>query len=91
MHFWVTLGLAKRHDVQSFIESQNVTINNFGERLRLGFLKEYLRLQDEGLRGDALFEAMLSFSFNGRHTRSEQAAGLAVLVYFFESCDIFEK
>lgn len=62
----------------------------FGERLRQGFINEYKKLKEE-LDGDNLFYALLDFACGNSSSFKEKAAGLTVLCYFFEKCDIFEK
>ena len=63
----------------------------FGERLKEGFVKEYRKLvQTEDLRSDLLFESLLEFSSGGSSDFKRKAAGLSVLSYLFEKCDVFE-
>ena len=65
---------------------------NFGERLKQGFVDKYEQLKnEENMYGDDLFNALFDFSCGGNSDFRERAAGLAVLVYFFEKCDVFEK
>jgi hypothetical protein len=64
----------------------------FGEHLKQGFVTEYERLRkQEHLRGDELFESLMEFASQGRTDFKEKAAGLAVLTYLFEKCEVFEK
>lgn len=59
-------------------------------RLKDGMSREYERLRGEGLDGDRLFYAMWNAA--GRSGGMKRAAaGLAVLVYFFEACEVFES
>lgn len=65
---------------------------NFGERLKQEFVDKYEQLKnEENMYGDDLFNALFDFSCGGNSDFRERAAGLAVLVYFFEKCDVFEK
>lgn len=59
-------------------------------RLKNGLGREYERNRGEGLEGDELFDAMVRF-VAGTGDFARDAAGLAVLVHFFESCEVFEK
>lgn len=59
-------------------------------RLKNGLGREYERNRREGLAGDELFDAMVRF-VGGTGDFARDAAGLAVLVHFFESCEVFEK
>jgi hypothetical protein len=64
---------------------------DFPERLKEGFLAEYERLRAADFTGDELFISMREFSSGGSSEFVRQAAGLAVLSYLFESCEVFEK
>ncbi len=64
---------------------------DYPQRLKAGFLAEYFRLRREGHRADDLFDLMCEFSQRGLKGQSQRSAGLAVLVYLFEKCDVFEK
>jgi hypothetical protein len=86
----VALGLLQVKQVSDFLD-RNPDME-FGERLKQGFVDEYERLKNvEGLNGDVLFDSLFDFSCQGRTDFKERAAGLAILVYFFEKCDVFEQ
>lgn len=88
----ITLGMFKFVEVQKYIQKQSVLNNNaFPERLKVGFLKEYYSLRQDGLEGDALFEGLLDFTTQGSSDFRKRAAGLAVLVYYFHTCEVFEQ
>ena len=77
--------------VRDFIQSAAQTDVNFPERLKTGFLQKYYSLKQQGHRGDDLFNLMCQFSQQGSKKQSKKSAGLAVLVYLFEACEVFEK
>lgn len=86
----ITMGMTQVKQVAEFID-KNPDID-FGERLKAGFAAEYDRLfTDEKLRGDDLFNALHDFSSMNKNDFGLRAAGLAVLVYLFEKCEVFEK
>ncbi|MDD5051015.1 MAG: hypothetical protein PHU49_00315 [Syntrophorhabdaceae bacterium] len=86
----ITTGLMQVKQVANFID-KHLDVE-FGERLKQGFVTEYKRLKnEEKLSGDELFEALFEFASNGRKEFTEMAAGLAVLTYLFEQCEVFEK
>lgn len=87
----VTLGLASARVVEQFVRSFAKTQPTFPEELKAGFVKEYGARYAEGLRGDELFEALREFSTSGSREFSRQAAGLSVLVYLFEKCEVFAQ
>jgi len=64
----------------------------FGERLSQGFVMEYERLKNtEMMSNDDLFNGLLDFACVGATDFKQRAAGLTVLVYLFEKCEVFEK
>jgi len=86
----ITMGITQATQVRNYIS--NCIDSDFGERLKNEFVIKYLQLKnDENLSGDELFYGLLDFASQGFTEFKEKAAGLAVLVYFFEACDIFEK
>lgn len=87
----VTMGLGLAREVRAYVESVARADSDFPERLRIGFLDEYYRLRKEGNRGDELFDLMCRFSQRGLKDQAGRCAGLAVLVYLFEACEVFER
>lgn len=87
----IAMGLSIAKEVRTFIESESKIDSDYPERLRNGFLTEYYALRQAGHRGDELFDLMCRFSQKGMMEQSKKSAGLAVLVYLFESCEVFEK
>jgi hypothetical protein len=90
IYYRITLGLSKAREVQQFVEHMAMIQPAFPEKLKAGFIKEYKRLMQEGLIGDALFEGLHEFAAPGSKSFEHQSAGLAVLAYLFEKCDVFE-
>ncbi len=87
----IAMGLGIAEEVRSFIESEAKNDSDFPDRLKAGFLEEYYRLRKEGLTGDALFDLMCQFAQRGFREQAKRSAGLAVLIYLFEACEVFEK
>lgn len=87
----VTMGLSVAREVRAYVESVAQTDRDFPERLKAGFLIEYYRLKQQGLSGDCLFDLMCHFAQRGFKEQAKRSAGLAVLVYLFEVCEVFEK
>lgn len=88
--FEIQQGMAKSKEVGQFLVEMSKLDPAFPERLRAGFLTHYRALRQEGVTGDALFVALRSFAA-GNSSFPRQAAGLAVLVYLFETCELFER
>ncbi len=91
VRYELTLGLAKAREVRDFVQHVALRDSAFPESLKTGFLTEYRRLRDQGIGGDALFESLRAFAGGRRREFREQAAGLAVLAYLFEACEVFER
>ncbi len=87
----ITSGLSLSGEIQNFIECVAQTDEHFAERLKLGFLSEYHRLRKEGHFGDVLFELMCRFAQEGFSEQASRSAALAILIYLFETCEVFEK
>jgi len=86
----ITMGMTQVSQVAQYIDGSPDA--SFGERLKQGFVKEYERLKkEEKLDGDELFMALFNFASVGSNDFKQKAAGLAVLVYLFEKCEVFEK
>ena len=87
----ITMGLSVARLVGEFVQNEALIDPDYPERLKAGFLAEYFRLRQEWQRADELFDLMCEFSQRGLKGQSQRSAGLAVLVYLFEKCDVFEK
>lgn len=87
----LTSGVIQARIVGKFVENMVNVIPDFPERLKAGFVKEYQRLQAAGLKGNALLDALHEFSCNRSLDYDLRAAGLAVLYYLFEKCEVFER
>ena len=87
----VRLGMVQSTQVQEFVETMAGLDGTFVQRLTSGFVNEYRTHRQAGLEGDSLFEALRRFSAQRRTDIKHQCAGLAVLVYLFERCEVFEQ
>jgi len=87
----LVMGLSVASEVKKFLDYEIQTDPDFPERLRAGFLEEYFRLKKIGKKGDELFDLMCEFSQRGLINQSQRSSGLAVLIYFFETCEVFER
>ena len=87
----ITMGLSVAKVVGDFIQNEAQIDSEYPEKLKTGFLQEYYRLRQLGFQGDDLFDLMCEFAQRGMKGQAQRSAGLAVLVYLFEKCDVFEK
>lgn len=84
------MGLTQEKQIDEYL-NKNLDMN-FAEKLRTVFIDKYEELKSSGLESNALFYEFLDFATNGRaNSFKHQAAGLAVLSYYFNMCDVFEK
>lgn len=88
---YLVIALGRANVVAEFVDSFTRYDATFSERLRAGFVERYQSLKSLGLQGDELFVEMLAFSSASSQNLKNHAAGLAVLGYFFEACEVFEK
>ena len=86
-----TSGLANSSLVESYIHSIAKSDPKFSERLNAGFVNEYYRIRKSMSLGGELFLALLEFSNAGNSRFARQAAGLTVLAYFFEKCEVIDR
>jgi hypothetical protein len=85
----ILMGLTQVTQVRTFI-AKNPDFY-YGERLRSGFVQQFRELHNQGLRGDSLFYPLWDFASTGETNFKIKAAGLSVLVYFFELCEVFSE
>lgn len=86
----ISRGLLQVKQVKDYINRHPDV--DMGHRLRNAFVEKYNTLRNEGSHGDALFYEMYDFATDGKKDDLlYMAGGLSVLVYFFESCEVFEK
>ena len=87
----ITSGLANSDLVESYIHYIARSDPKFPERLKAGFVNEYYRIRKSMSLGDELFLALLEFANAGDSRFARQAAGLTILAYFFEKCEVLER
>ena len=84
--------LAVAPQVRTFVQSLSQDDSGFPERLKSGFLEYYYKLRREGITsGEELFNSMCIFARRGFGDLKTQYAAQAVLVYLFETCEVFEQ
>ena len=88
--FMLTLAIGKARDVEAFVEAMANLDYDYPERLRAGFVGQYNALVKQGLAGDGLFQGLVDFATGISTDFALKAAGLAVLGYLFEKCEVFE-
>lgn len=85
----LTLGIPRSKEVARFLATEARTDPDFPDQLKAGFTGEYARLWQSGLRGDDLFRGLYHYATRGSREFNGIAAGLAILAYLFEACEVF--
>jgi len=85
----ITMGMLGVEQVRDYLNRNPDA--NFADRLRCRFVDKYLELKGEGLSGETLFYELLDFASGNSNDFKMRAAGLKILTYFFELCEVFEK
>jgi hypothetical protein len=85
------MGLAKAREVGEFVEHVAALDITFPDRLKSGFVARYKERIDDGLSGDALYLDLVDFASGKSGGMPRRAAGIAVLAYLFEKCEVFES
>jgi hypothetical protein len=91
IRFMIDMGLGKAKEVHHFIEN-NAKFNfpDIPDKLIKALNAEYCRLIEQEINGDSLFLALYKFAGCNSSDPRQQSAGLAILCYFFETCDVFQ-
>lgn len=85
----IKIGLSRSKEVKNYLDCHPDA--QFGARLSAGFVDEYNLQHSAGISGDALFLALVDHAAGKNSDDTRRAAGLVVLVYLFEACEVFEK
>ena len=88
----IKMGLSRVEEVESYIVDRSKLDPKFPERLLTPLLTQYDMLKADGLNSDLIFNDLIQFACgNSIQEPSKQSAGLVLIVYFFERCEIFER
>ncbi len=85
---FLRLGLSQFTIVKDFINDYPDI--NFSDNLKNIFVSKYLKLKID-MNGDELFFALWDFACGNTNDFHFRTAGLIVISYFFQQCDIFES
>jgi len=85
----ITMGMMQVKLVEDYLNKHPDL--QFAARLTKGFVDKYVEARGTGLMGDELFYELWDFSISSSTDFTRKAAGLSVLVYFFEKCKVFES
>jgi hypothetical protein len=87
----VKLGLVKSGEVSDYLSKMSTMDADFGDRLKSVITEKYNQFKKEELNPNQILDELRVFCNLGSDNFLFQAAGLSVVVYFFQACEIFEK
>lgn len=82
-------GMHRADAVSKYFDGQTQRVT-FRDDLGARFKAKYVELRDTGLDPDLILDGLLAWIVGPLPSSRERAAGLAVIAFFFEQCDIFE-
>ena len=86
---YITMGLSSNLTIEEYLNKHPDP--SFAIKLTNIMAQKYRELKALGLESCEIFDELWKFS-SGQHAEfSYQAAGLGILTYFFEKCEVFEK
>lgn len=87
--YYINMALCNINTIEDYL---NRSIDQTLGTVLTGAVKsKYLELKHRGISSDEIFEEMWNFTSGERIDFDYKAAGLGILVYFFEKCEVFEK
>ena len=86
---YITMGLTSNKVIVYFINKYPSP--SFASTLNSIMANEYKKLKDEGLDSITIFHELWSLTSGNKNEFVYKAAGLGILAYFFEECEVFEK
>lgn len=87
----ISLGMPRVIVVKGHIDDLSKFDSSYPERLLSPLKQRYNMLRSGGQNGNIVFDDLRQFAGGNSTEFSIQAAALAVIVYFFHTCDLFEK
>lgn len=84
----IKLGMVQGSQIREYFNKHPDI--NFASRVKKRFVEEYNKLKMKS-KSDVLFYELFDFASNNHAEFEYRAAGLVVLSYFFNNCDVFEK
>lgn len=89
MQKYITMGLSSNSTIEDYLNRHPDP--SFSVQLTNIMAKKYQELKSQDLDSCEIFSELWNFA-SGNHTDFiYQAAGLGILAYFFEQCEVFEK
>lgn len=86
---YITMGLSENNTIADYLNRHPDQL--FATKLTNIMAKKYRELKSNDLDNYEIFEELWSFASGNNFDFSYKAAGLGILTYFFEKCEVFEK
>ncbi len=87
----VSTGLAREPEVRTYVADRAKLDEKYPERLLQPLLDIFSDFKADNLRGDDIFVPLWQFASGYSLDFNYKVAGLAVLMYFFLRCELFES
>ena len=87
----VHIGIAREPEVSTYVADRAKLDEKYPERLLQPLLARYSDFKADNLRGDEMFIPLWQFASGYNLDFNHKVAGLAVLMYFFLRCELFES
>lgn len=87
----INIGLPRMHEVETYIRHRSQLEPSFPARLLNRMLAQYDILNRESISSDHLFNDMVQFSCGNSRDHVKWLAGIVLVVYLFERCEIFKR
>ncbi len=86
---YIEMGLLKSGTVADYLNRHPEP--RFSKTIKGNFTNKYIELKDSGMDSKEIFFELWDFAANCNQDFALRAAGLAILTYLFEICEVFEK
>ena len=85
----ITMGLSSNTTIDDYLNKHPDPL--FAAQLTNIMAQKYQELKLNGLDNEDIFYELWDFASGKQSDFSYKAAGLGILTYFFEKCEVFEK
>ena len=85
----ITMGLSSNSTIDDYLNKHPDPL--FATQLTNIMAQKDQELKARGIDNDEIFDELWDFASGKRSDFSYKAAGLGILTYFFEKCEVFEK
>ena len=86
---YITMGLVSNLTIDEYMNKHPDP--SFATQLTNIMSSQYQCLKSQGLDNEEIFTELWDFASGKQSDFSYRAAGLGILTYFFEKCEVFEK